>query len=68
MQTVAIGFLPKTLDLDLAIWSIHRTLEDKVFLTPKQGDFKPFLWQHFSNVQASRRGFVVENGLIQKIK
>ena len=67
MQTMAIGFLPKKLDLDLVIWNIHRTLEDKVFLTPKQGEFKPFIWQHFTSVQARRRGFVIENGLI-KIK
>ena len=68
MQAMALGFLPKTLDLDLVIWNIRRILEDKVFITPKQGAFKPFIWKHFSSVQARRRGFVIENGLIQKIK
>ena len=67
MQTMAIGFLPKKLDLDLVIWNIHRTLEDKVFLIPKRGAFKPFIWQHFSIAGARRRGFVIEDGLI-KIK
>lgn len=67
MQTMALGFLPKTLDLDLVIWNIRRILEDKVFLTPKQNAFNPFIWQHFSIVQARRRGFVIEDGLI-KIK
>ena len=67
MQTMAIGFLPKTIDLDLVIWNIHRLLEDKVFLTPKQGAFNPFIWQHFTSVQIRRRGFVVKDGLI-KIK
>ena len=67
MQTMALGLLPKTIDLDLVIWNIHRAREDKVFLSPKQGDFNPFIWQHFTSVQARRRGFVIENGLI-KIK
>ena len=67
MQTMAIGFMPKTLDLGLVIWTIRRSLEDKVFITPKQSAFNPFIWQHFTSVQARRRGFVIENGLI-KIK
>lgn len=62
MQTMAIGFLPKTLDLDLVIWNIRRAREDKVYITPKQGDFEPFIWQHFSMIQAHRRGFEVRNG------
>lgn len=67
MQTMAIGFLPKKLDLDLVIWNIHRTLEDKVFLMPKQGNFKPFIWRWFTIAQARKRGFIIEDGLI-KIK
>ena len=67
MQTMALGFLPKRIDLDLVMWNIYRILEDKVFLIPKRGAFTPFIWQHFSIVQARRRGFVIEDGLI-KIK
>ena len=60
MQTMAIGFLPKKLDLDLVIWNIHRTLEDKVFITPKQGNFKPFIWQGYTENQLKRRGFKIK--------
>jgi hypothetical protein len=67
MQTVALGFLPKTLDLDLVIWNIHRAREHNVFLMPKQGAFNPFIWRWFTIAQARKRGFVVEEGLI-KIK
>jgi hypothetical protein len=60
MQTVALGFLPKRIDLDLVIWNIHRAREDEVFLTPKQGAFKPFIWRGFTDYQLKRRGFKIK--------
>jgi hypothetical protein len=61
MQTVALGFLPKTLDLDLAIWNIRRIREDKVFLTPKRGALKPFIWRAFTDYQIKKRGIKINS-------
>ena len=59
MQTMAIGFLPKTLDFDLVRWNILRLLEDQIYTTPKRGAFKPFIWRWFSIAQAKRRGLTL---------
>lgn len=66
MQTMAIGFLPKTLDLDLVIWNIHRSREDNVFLTPKQGDFKPYLWRGLVKHKLNKYGFRLINDKLKK--
>ena len=61
MQTIALGFLPKTLDLGLVIWNIHKAREDNVFLMPKQGAFKPFIWRAFTDYQIKKRGVKINS-------
>ena len=57
MQTMALGFVPKSIDLDLVMWHVHRILEDKVFITPKQSAFNPFIWRGLVKHKLKNYGF-----------
>lgn len=66
MQTVALGFLPKRIDLDLVMWHVYKILEDRVYFTPKRGNFKPFLWRGFVKHKLNKYGFRLINDKLKK--